>query len=291
MPVRMLRNGLFLFSLTALPLQAADFTFDADTESPGGLFSVWGQGVIPSNVLHNGDDCDSGGTDICDDALGGGAYIGHGTQLNDSFNFYGDLTLDYHEGMDTDGDEDQSAFYAGLGLHFYSNEADPWGVFALAVGGSNLSSDNEAGIGLGGGIEKRFGNHFVQAGGFANVSDPDDVDSFEDFYFAGVGGDYALGNGNLAASLFLGTGDADEDSDEVTAYWAQIALTYTAPLGDSGVNWLAGVQHDWYEADDGTPEQAWFNTVKLGIEVPLGGKPVFKTPNLRAPVTLPGEFN
>ncbi len=259
-----------------------------------GEFSLWGQGVIPTNGHDGGNYCDTGAHEFCDNALGFGSYAGVQIALNSGWLMIGDLTFDYHGETDSGTSIDEPAVYGALGVHFVNdNGAMPWGVFGLLAAGHSLEEDDPFGPTAGIGFEMRKGNHFGQIGALTGLWDDADevVDSL---FFIRGGGEYAFGSGVLNASAAIGGGDFDGfNSNNDQGTWAQLAVGYEAGLTEN-INWFAGYQADYVHVQRtvGGWDQALFHTLKLGITIPIGGGDMtFNTPNFRAPLVSADEMN
>ena len=265
----------------------------------GGEFSVWGMGVIPTGYVSDGDGCDDGSESVCAAVLGwggsGAVYVPLGQDK--SLSFDGMYEFHFETALDVD-DRDDSPIYGSVGVHLTdeTNPDMPWGGFVFLASGSNNSDNGTAGPVAGLGAEAMVSGFTVQAGGmFLLQTDNNADDTLENLYFVGLSKEFALGNGNLTAGAMYGFGDFDEDSDpgdEDPGTWYQVSLDYIAPFGNNGMNWYAGYQGDFLSVDDGAIESAMFHSVKIGINIPIGGGAgPFRTPNFRVPLVNAGEFN
>lgn len=301
-------TALMLVGTAASPAIASDRVEQAHNapQAVSGEFSLWAQGVLPTNTLSDGFECSDPPTDteFCSGVFGFGGYAGVSVPVSDSWSLLGDLTIDTHWQTSEDRDADENPFYGGVGLHLVNDAgATKWGVFGLAAGGMNNEDDESVGTVFGGGGEVRWNNVFAQAGIVHYF--PTDVsgdDTIETLYFGRVGGELDLGPGMLEASFAIGGGDFEESRDDNDpALWVQAAAEYEMPLTDY-INAFVGYQGDFVRVDDSTGEvdpfdnsginRSFFHTIRGGIVIPFGGEPLpFKTPNLRAPLTSAGEMN
>lgn len=271
---------------------AADFEFSEDATGLSGEVSVWGGGTFPTNAMDEGIDCDGGMDEQCSDGLAFGGYANALMPLSGGGAIYGDLRYEWFEVQDSLDSDDGSL--GVIGLHYISSGPDPWGVFALFGGGSNHADGDELGTIGGFGVEKSFGNFFLQAGSIESLDDSDDVDTLDDMLFVGGGSTHEMGNGRLETSLMIGAGDFDDGAEDNPGDWAQIGVTYFAPINDSGVEWFAGYRGDYLYVDAGIPtgNTVYHQTLSVGVNIPFGGaKSPFKTPNLTLPVVGSADFN
>lgn len=281
---------------------AADYGVDVNGPSSGmaGELSVWGQGVLPTNGLDDGDSCNAGGTEFCGNVLGAGGYAGIEFPVLNGWSLIGDVTFDYHEETNSDPDDrDRAATYAALGAHLVNNSGPvSWGVFGLVAGGDRHAETGNYNTVWGFGAEARRDNLFAQGGYLFNTEDKDGT--IDSLYFVRGGGEYEFANGMIEASALLGWGDFDGSSgggsDDDESWWTQLALQYEAPIVQTGMNWFVGYQGDWLHVDErccgGDLEHVFLHTVKVGLTIPLGGGALsFKTPNFRAPLSNADELN
>ena len=279
---------------------AADFAFSEDVTGPSGELSLWAGATIPTNATDDGGLCDAGGPNVeeyCDNSLALGGYAGALVPLSSGAAFYGDLRFEWYQEQNTESSaRDDHGALGVIGLHYISAGEDPWGVFGFAGGGHNHADSDSAGPIGGLGVEKAFGNFYLQAGGLVGLDGEDAEDTLEDLYFIGGGSTHQMGNGRIETSLMIGQGDFDEDVDDDEGDWGQIGVTYFAPIGDSGVEWFAGYRGDYLYVDKDVNtgerrDRVFHQTLAVGINIPLGGaKSPFKTPNFTVPVVNAGEM-
>ncbi len=228
--------ALFMSTSTA---SAADFGITPTTDSVevnnlrGGI-SFWGQYVASSNVEDSdGDDCPDA-DNFCKDVGGLGGYAALELPIGNTFSIIGDITFDWHNGME-DGDDDpiqeNSALYGAAGLHLVAKtNAIDFGTFGVFGGGSTLDLEDDTPLFAGGGLEARFQNIFVQGGALVGLLE-DDESVFDNLYFVRAGGDFSFGPVSFQLSGAYGWGDFDGDDgsgccDEDSSQWAQIAAEY-----------------------------------------------------------------
>ncbi len=287
--------------ISATAIQAQSFSGEA---------SAWAQFVQPTNTDRGGDDCegDSPSDEYCTGVAGAGLYAGALIALPSGGLVYADLNIDGHLAS-TDDDParaSENARYAGLGLHYIIDDGtDPWGVYATVVRANNhVDTDDTSGVMAGLGAEKYWGTYYVQGGFMLNTADgadtddigDDDIDGMVNFAYLRTGSEWALANGTVDGSLAAGRGKATGlDEDAATMNWVQLAVTYSAPIDDTDLEWFVGYQGDYVdgvEADNTGFEGTMLNSLQAGITINFGDRQSpFKTPNFRAPVSNAGELN
>lgn len=268
----------------------------ADIGLLGGETSLWIQGVKATNGIDDGSRCNAGGTEFCASAPGFGAYGGTLFALPNGAQLYGDLTFDFHRETDSDStSRSHPARYAGLGLHYlFEMAGNPSGAFLTTMIADNHADSDKSGVLLGAGLETMWNDYYVQAG-YAHTITPtssSNIDGPEDFFFAKAGRTFDFAGGELEASLMVGSGDFEDGNPVAPGDFLQIGLRYTAPLGNTKLNWFAGYQGDYVSSSGGSFEQVFLHTAQIGIEMTFGGqRSPFKTPNFRAVMSNAGEIN
>lgn len=254
-------------------------------------FSAWG---LSANGFEVEVDC----TDFeenCQTVSGGGLYANGYFGAGDGAVLV-DLTIEQHREMDND-ENDEPAEYLGLGVHYIGGDPSaPWGVFGAYLDGENHNELESVAPGIGVGLEKAWGNAWIQGAYFKATEEADDVlvDGFETFYFIGGGNSWALGHGELSAHAFFGGGDWQGLSNEsVDGQWYQIGAEYSGPISDTSARYFVGLDVDHVDDNEaGSRDLASMSTIRLGLTFKTGGKAApFRTPNLRAPFTNFAEMN
>lgn len=275
----------------------AGMSAGAFAEGNSGEVSAMAQYVITADGRDGGtSDCSGGsGGDFCDNAAGIGGYLGYYIPTSNGWAIYSDVTLDIHHNtaQSLGSSENEYAVYSGLGIHLIDGSSDnPWGIFGVIANGKSNAEDDPAGIVLGVGAEKRFGDSYIQ-GGHLVLDEDDDSDTLNDLTFVKAGHGFVFGNAVLDTSLAYGQGDFDEGPNDDEGKWVQLAIKYQAPINDS-LSWFVGYQGDYVKVDRGSDyDKATFHSIQLGVTMPFGAgaKSPFKTPNFRAPLVNADEMN
>ncbi|WP_158980330.1 hypothetical protein [Parasedimentitalea maritima] len=278
---------LVLLTLST-PITAQSFSAETD---------IWLQKVNPAGAMDDGESCDSGGTELCASASGGGVYAGGLVSFENGNQLYLDFTYDEHgETHSNPSSRNDNARYHGYGLHYsLGNPKSPWGIFATWANANNNADDEHGGPLFGFGAEKAWGNTFVQAG-YMHMADDGldpDHDGIEDMTYMNIGHSRPLFKGLLTGNLAAGFGDFEESSDHDDGEWIQFGLRYQQPISER-LDWFIGYQGDFVRVGRTLiDEQATFHSVYFGLSLSFGNKTRsrFKTPNFRAPIVNAGEMN
>lgn len=237
-------------SLACIPFLLAAGGAASSAAEVVGEITLWGYGIVPSDVLIDSATCDSGGTQYCQKETGGGGYAALQVPLVMGWSVMGDLRLDYHEEMTLEASAPaDNASYVGTGLHLLKEAGDTtFGVFGVHAQGDNHNVSDNWGPAYGFGGEVRYDHVFLQGGYMFGTNDEDDT--VDELYFIRLGGEREIAGGTVDAAVAYGFGDLDGQfntdlDEEDDSQWGQIELAYERPLAETGIHGFIGYQGDY----------------------------------------------
>lgn len=274
----------------------------AGTESQfGGVFSVWGLGVLPAFSRSGTDVCPplGGDEEYCAFGYGAGGNLALARRSGD-WTFIWDLQTTFHTETHFDpAERDEAALYGGAGLHIARGRDDnAAGIFGVGILAENHTDLERTGLILGGGAEVRLGGFTFQGGALFDIADDDEQDTFTNLFFARGIQEIAMGDSVLLASVAGGYGNFEQlDATEwARGIWLQLGMQLEVPIGRTNLLLLISYQGDflrvWEEVTE--TESVLLNRVQLGFTMPFGGgreNVIFTTPDFTVPVTNAGDFN
>ncbi|MEO1640300.1 MAG: hypothetical protein AAFU41_13755, partial [Pseudomonadota bacterium] len=168
---------------------------------------------------------------------------------------------------------------------------------------NHVDGDDNSGVMVGIGAERRWGNVYLQGGVMTNTTDDaktaaaesEDIDGVRNLRYIKVGREDTLGNGLLESGLAFGTGRATgAKASAAKINWAQYAVRYSAPItGD--FDWFVGYQGDLVdgiEVNHSSFESSFLHSFQIGVSFSFGDRrSPFATPNFRGPITNAAEMN